>query len=53
MIIHISEGKGRFPRQVTLSPKLLELLQQRLGLTMLTATHARKVDSSLPPIRLR
>ena len=27
MIIHISEGKGCFPRQVILSPKLLEILR--------------------------
>jgi integrase len=26
-IIHIGEGKGRFPRQVMLSPKLPELLR--------------------------
>lgn len=29
MIIHIREGKGKFPPQVTLSPKLLELLRSR------------------------
>jgi integrase/recombinase XerD len=27
MVIHVREGKGRVPREVTLSPKLLELFQ--------------------------
>jgi site-specific recombinase XerD len=44
MVIHIREGKGKFPRQVMLSPKLLQNLMHRTMLVTLYATGLRRSE---------